>query len=184
MLSAHRLLVLFGFGGAVPLLLVSCSESIGYKQMLSAMVPILPSPPPRQTKESSSRLEGYMIEQVGTASWYGPGFHGRKTASGETFNQNALTAAHRSLPLGTTVIVTNLETGKSVRVKINDRGPYVRGRKIDLSHAAAQRLEMKKKGVAKVKITAILPRMVTRKSARRVGNTGQTFAVQNGVAAR
>ena len=151
MLSAHRLLVLFEFGGALSLLLlVSCSESNGYKQVLSAVVPTLPSPPPLRTKASSSRLEGQMIEQVGTASWYGPGFHGRKTASGETFNQNALTAAHRSLPLGTTAIVTNLETGKSVRVKINDRGPYVRGRKIDLSHAAAQRLEMKKKGVAEI----------------------------------
>ena len=125
-----------------------------------------------------------MIEQVGTASWYGPGFHGRKTASGETFNQHAFTAAHRSLPLGTTAIVTNLETGKSVRVKINDRGPYVRGRKIDLSHAAAQRLGMKKMGVTKVKIIAILPRMVAKKSARRVVSTGRTFAVQNRVAVR
>jgi len=184
MLSAHRLLVLFGFGGVLPPLLVSCSESIGYKQVLSAVVPTFPSPPPPRTKESSSRLEGQMIEQLGAASWYGPGFHGRKTASGETFNQNALTAAHRSLPLGTTAIVTNLETGKSARVKINDRGPYVWGRKIDLSHAAAQRLEIKKKGVAKVKITAILSRTVTKKSARRAVNTGRTFAVQNRVAAR
>lgn len=184
MLSTHQLLVLFGFAWTLPPLLVSCSESIGYKQVRSAVVPPLPSLAPPRTKESSSRREGQRIEQVGTASWYGPGFHGRKTASGETFNQNALTAAHRSLPLGTTAIVTNLETGKSVRVKINDRGPYARGRKIDLSHAAAQRLEMKKKGVAKVKITAILPRLATKKSARCVVNTGRTFAVPNRVAAR
>jgi rare lipoprotein A len=117
---------------------------------------------PRCFLESSSRLKDQIIEQVGTASRHRPGFNGRKTASGETFNQNALTAAHRSLPLGTTAIVTNLETGKSVQVKINDRDPYVWGRKIDLSHAAAQRLEIKKRGVAKVKITAILPRMVLR----------------------
>ena len=184
MLSPHRLLVLCGFGGALSSLLVSCSEPISYKPMLSAVVPVFPSPPPLQTKESPSRLENQTIEQVGTASWYGPGFHGRKTASGETFNQHAFTAAHRSLPLGTTAMVTNIETGKSVRVKINDRGPYVRGRKIDLSHAAAQRLGMKKNGVAKVRITAILPRMAAKKSAQRLVSTDRTFAVQDGVAAR
>jgi rare lipoprotein A len=183
MLSAYRLLVLFGFGGVLPPLLVSCSESIGYKQVLSAVVPTLPSLPPPRTKESSSRLEGQMIEQVGAASWYGPGFHGRKTASGETFNQNALTAAHRSLPLGTTAIVNNLETGKSVRVKINDRGPYVRGRKIDLSHAAAQRLD-KKEGGGESQDHPNSPSPGDKKSARRVVNTGRTFAVQNRVVAR
>ena len=109
-----------------------------------------------------------MIDQVGFASWYGPDFHGRKTASGEIFDQNALTAAHRSLPLGTTVVVTSLETGKSVQVKINDRGPYARGRKIDLSRAAAQKIGLKKKGVSKVKITATLHREATKKPARRM----------------
>jgi rare lipoprotein A len=89
---------------------------------------------------------------VGVASWYGPGFHGQSTASGEIYNQNALTAAHRTLPLGTRVEVTNLSNGKSVQVRINDRGPYVRGRSIDLSRGAARKLGMVKSGVSKVRI--------------------------------
>jgi len=90
--------------------------------------------------------------EKGTASWYGPGFHGKKTASGEKFNQNDLTAAHKKLPLGSEATVTNLENGKSVEVEINDRGPYVEGRKIDLSKAAAQKIGVD--GTAKVKIEA------------------------------
>jgi rare lipoprotein A len=76
--------------------------------------------------------------QSGAASWYGPGFHGKRTANGETFNTNALTAAHKTLPFGTEVRVTNERTGKSVVVRINDRGPYAHGRMIDLSKAAAE----------------------------------------------
>ena len=79
-------------------------------------------------------------DQLGRASWYGPGFHGRRTASGERYDQNALTAAHRTLPLGSEVHVTNVTNGKSVRVRINDRGPFVRGRVIDLSRGAAKQL--------------------------------------------
>jgi rare lipoprotein A len=93
--------------------------------------------------------------QTGTASWYGPGFHGRKTASGERFDQNKLTAAHRSLPLDTKVKVTNLENGRSVEVEINDRGPYVGKRVIDLSKAAANRLDMTDDGTARVRIEVI-----------------------------
>jgi rare lipoprotein A len=94
------------------------------------------------------------FRQVGVASWYGPGFHGRRTASGERFDQNDLTAAHRKLPLGTEVRVTNLENGRSITVEINDRGPYVKGRVIDLSKAAARRLGMVEDGVAEVRIEA------------------------------
>ena len=90
--------------------------------------------------------------QIGRASWYGPGFHGRETASGERFNQYALTAAHRTLPLGTEATITNVKTGQSVTVTINDRGPHVPGRHLDLSKAAAQRLGLIKPGVGKVKI--------------------------------
>ena len=75
--------------------------------------------------------------QTGAASWYGPGFHGKRTANGERFNTNALTAAHKTLPFGTQLRVTNERTGRSVVVRINDRGPYARGRVIDLSKAAA-----------------------------------------------
>ena len=80
--------------------------------------------------------------QRGHASWYGPGFHGRRTASGETFNTNALTAAHRSLPFGTRVRVVNEKTGRSVIVRINDRGPFTKGRVIDLARSAAQQIGM------------------------------------------
>jgi rare lipoprotein A (peptidoglycan hydrolase) len=96
-----------------------------------------------------------VVEQLGEASYYGPGFHGKKTATGEKFDQNDLTAAHPSLPLGTKATVTNLENGNSVDVKINDRGPYVKGRDIDLSKGAAKELGIgKKEGVAPVKIEA------------------------------
>ena len=94
------------------------------------------------------------FRQVGMASWYGPGFHGRKTASGERFNQNKLTAAHRKLPLGSEVKVTNLENGRTITVEINDRGPYAKGRVLDLSKAAAKKLGMVDDGVAKVRIEA------------------------------
>ncbi len=93
-----------------------------------------------------------IAEQVGIASWYGSRFHGRKTANGDVFNQNRMTAAHRTLPLGTKVEVTNVTNGKSVEVRINDRGPYVNGRVIDLSRAAAVRLGMKDVGLARVRI--------------------------------
>jgi len=95
-----------------------------------------------------------MVEQVGEASFYGPGFHGKKTANGETFDQNEKTAAHPTLPLGTKATVTNLDNGTSVDVTINDRGPYVKGRDIDLSKGAAKELGMTKDGVAPVKIEA------------------------------
>jgi rare lipoprotein A len=93
--------------------------------------------------------------QYGVASWYGPGFIGRKTASGERFSKQLATAAHRHLPLGTHVLVTNLKNGKSTVVKINDRGPYVRGRLIDLSPAAAQELAMTHDGLTRVRIDVI-----------------------------
>ena len=90
--------------------------------------------------------------QVGIASWYGPGFHGNRTASGEVYDMYAMTAAHRTLPFGTIVRVVDLDTGKSVVVRINDRGPFVEGRIIDLSYAAAVELGMVKKGLARVGI--------------------------------
>ena len=96
---------------------------------------------------------------VGLASYYGPGFHGEETASGEVFNQRAMTAAHRTLPLGTVVRVTNLENGRSVVVRINDRGPYGRNHRrgtiIDLSRAAAQRLRFIEDGLVRVKVEVL-----------------------------
>ncbi len=90
--------------------------------------------------------------QQGLASWYGPGFHGRKTASGERFNAGAMTAAHRTLPFGTRVRVVNRKTGRSVVVRINDRGPYAHGRIIDLSQASAKALGVS--GVVQVALAA------------------------------
>jgi len=94
--------------------------------------------------------------QEGIASWYGPRFHGRRAASGEIFDQNAMTAAHLRLPFGTEVKVTNVSNGKSTVVRINDRGPYVRGRILDLSRAAAAELGMVSRGIARITLE-ILP---------------------------
>ncbi|WP_133774637.1 septal ring lytic transglycosylase RlpA family protein [Enterovirga rhinocerotis] len=91
---------------------------------------------------------------AGVASWYGPRFHGRKTASGERFNQNDMTAAHRTLPFGTRVKVVDETTGRSVVVRINDRGPFAHGRVIDLSKAASEALGMGGRGVARVTLVA------------------------------
>jgi len=91
----------------------------------------------------------------GVASWYGPGFHGRTTANGERFNQNALTAAHRSLPFGTRVRVTNARNGRSVVVRINDRGPFTGGRIIDLAAGAAQSIGLKSSGVGTVTLEVL-----------------------------
>lgn len=88
----------------------------------------------------------------GIASWYGPGFHGRRTANGEVFNQNELTAAHKTLPFNTKVLVTNTKNNKSVIVRINDRGPFIEGRAIDLSCESAQRIGSITQGVALVKL--------------------------------
>jgi rare lipoprotein A len=89
------------------------------------------------------------------ASWYGPGFHGQKTANGEVYDQNSFTAAHKSLKFGTLLKITNLKNSKSVVVRINDRGPYIHGRDLDLSKAAALELGMVRKGVAKIKVEEI-----------------------------
>ena len=95
--------------------------------------------------------------EVGEASWYGPGFHGRKTANGERYNQNELTAAHKELPINSVVRVTHELTGKSVVVRINDRGPFHGDRVIDMSYAAAQAIGMVQQGKAQVKIE-LLPK--------------------------
>jgi rare lipoprotein A len=89
---------------------------------------------------------------VGLASWYGPHFHGKRTASGERFDKHALTGAHRTFPFGTCVEVANLENGRRVQVRINDRGPHARARIIDVSEAAARELGMIQRGVARVSV--------------------------------
>jgi rare lipoprotein A (peptidoglycan hydrolase) len=94
-------------------------------------------------------------DQVGLASWYGADFQGKPTASGQIFDEEKLTAAHRTLPLRSRVRVTNLENGRSVEVRINDRGPYVAGRVLDLSSRAAKSIGMHKEGLALVRIEVL-----------------------------
>lgn len=94
----------------------------------------------------------YSYDETGIASWYGPGFHGKRTANGEIYDQNALTAAHRTLPMPSLVQVTNLTNGRSIRVRINDRGPFAHGRIIDLSKRAAELLDFRRQGTAKVRV--------------------------------
>ncbi len=106
---------------------------------------------PRETRPESAPRTG----QTGEASWYGERHHGRLTASGEPYDMNELTAAHPSLPLGSKVLVTNLKNGKSVQVRINDRGPHVDGRIIDLSYAAAKQLGAVPSGTIPVRLQVI-----------------------------
>jgi rare lipoprotein A len=113
----------------------SCAHK---KKPVVANKPILEAPP--------------LYSEEGFASWYGPGFHGRKTASGERFNTKAMTAAHKSLPFGSMIKVTNLSNDKEVFLRINDRGPFVRGRIVDVSKSAAKELSMLGSGTAPVKL--------------------------------
>jgi rare lipoprotein A len=125
------------------LLLAACAEQASPPPQTVSLPPP-PAPGPEQP----------FFTQVGTASWYG-GFHqGRKTASGERFNMNDMTAAHRGVKLGTLLRVTNLYNGRTTTVRVNDRGPYVNNRIIDLSAAAARGLGMKQDGLARVRIEA------------------------------
>ena len=98
--------------------------------------------------------DNYRGPRTEVASWYGPGFAGRRTSNGEIYNPEGLTAASKTLPLGSHVRVTNPDTGRSVVVRINDRGPYVRGRSLDLSHGAAQRIGLTGKGVGRVEVAS------------------------------
>lgn len=111
--------------------------------------------------------------QTGVASWYGPNFHGKTTSNKEIYDMHDLTAAHKSLPFGTYVVVTNLNNGKSVTVRINDRGPFVKDRIIDLSYAAAKAVDMVGTGTAPVRLeilTKISPKKSTQKFSVQVGS--------------
>jgi len=112
---------------------------------------------PVSQSESQSKPKHHTPYQVGTASWYGSYFDGRTTASGEPYNMYDLTAAHPTLPLGSWVRVTNLHNGRRVYVRINDRGPIVPGRIIDLSYGAAEALHFKNKGLQRVRLDLATP---------------------------
>ena len=129
-----------GWGFLVRGILISMAASALLSGCWSAQPPM---PPP----QSPSR--------VGIASWYGPGFNGKRTANGEIYDQEDLTAASTVLPLGTRAMVTNLDNARSVEVRINDRGPFVEGREIDLSHRAAQVLGIVRPGTARVRVDVL-----------------------------
>jgi len=114
------------------------------------VIPGLPSPVPPQVPDTVYR-------ETGVASWYGRDFQGRTTASGEIFDMNGVSAAHRTLPLGTVLSVTNLDNFKSIKVRINDRGPFVKGRVLELSLGAAKELGFASQGTTRVKIESLEP---------------------------
>ena len=183
------------FGMLVSFLLPSCS----HPPVSAPQKPTAGSEPPANAKVKPYKVLGEWYHpisdassfaQEGIASWYGKKFHGRKTANGETYNMYAMTAAHKTLPLGTHVTVENLNNGKKISVRINDRGPFVRGRIIDLTYTGAKKLDMLGPGTAPVRIVALsAPRSVTveanpdlEKEARETVNIFETgkFTVQVG----
>jgi rare lipoprotein A len=115
-----------------------------------------------ETKPEQHKPAKAQPYQVGTASWYGEDFEGKPTASGEDYDMYDMTAAHPSLPLGTYVKVTNLRNGRAVVVKVNDRGPVVEGRIIDLSFGAAQALQFEHKGLQRVRLDLVKPHVAQR----------------------
>jgi rare lipoprotein A (peptidoglycan hydrolase) len=138
------------------------SDSLQWMLALSALFALMlagcssqnltPAPSPASSYYAPAPVN-YGGTRTEVASWYGPGFAGRRTSSGETYNPEGLTAASKTLPLGSRVRVTNPDTGRSVVVRINDRGPFVRGRSLDLSHGAAKQIGLTGKGVGRVQVT-------------------------------
>jgi rare lipoprotein A len=120
-------------------LLAGCSRAV------VTTPPVAPSPEPPAAR----------LEEVGLASWYGAPHHGRRTASGEIYDMHRMTAAHKTLPFGTRLLVTNRDTGRTAEVRINDRGPFVRGRILDVSYAAARQLGVTAEGVFPVRLRVI-----------------------------
>jgi rare lipoprotein A len=151
----------------------SFAAVVGFGLLLAACVsPTAPPPPPRAVAKAPAPAGVYKVgspyqidgvwyypgeqpdyDETGIASWYGPTFYGKYTANGELYDGNALTAAHRTLPMPVNVRVTNLGNGKSIVVRVNDRGPYARGRIIDLSRHAAELLDVVQTGTARVRVT-------------------------------
>jgi rare lipoprotein A len=152
--SVYALLLLGGTMGAVP-------DHITLNP-LNAPAALTPQQKPRELETPTKAF------QVGKASWYGGLFQGKATASGEDYNMFNFTAAHRELPLGTFVKVTNLKNLKSVIVRVNDRGPVTPGRIIDLSYSAARYLEMRQNGLQKVRIDVVPPQDAEMAMARQI----------------
>lgn len=138
-------------------------ENKSVKESASSLASLLQPDADNTLEEDKSVLQESLLPRItrylkqGIASWYGPGFHGKKTATGETFDMYAMTAAHKTLPIPSYAKVTNLENHRSVIVRINDRGPYVGDRVLDLSYAAAKKLGMEEEGLGSVEIKAVTP---------------------------
>lgn len=146
--------------GLVVCALAACSQTTREPELqgaIAAPVPAVTALPVAGGMTSDPTAEAPRATQTGLASWYGERFHGRLTASGEVYDMHAFTAAHPELPLRSLARITRLDTGASVVVRINDRGPYVSGRIVDLSRAAAQVLGMLEDGLAEVRVEAFGP---------------------------
>ena len=128
------------------LFIVSCGSSIAYGDYVDTT---------GWSRKQIESIKKHPQTQIGIASYYGKKFHKKRTANGEIFNMYKVSAAHKSYPLGTKVRVTNLENGKSIKLVINDRGPFVKGRIIDLSYRAARKLDFVSQGTTKVRINVI-----------------------------
>tara|TARA_Y100000813_G_scaffold53559_1_gene37477 strand:- start:3027 stop:3467 length:441 start_codon:yes stop_codon:yes gene_type:complete len=126
--------------------IVSCGSSIAYGDYVDTT---------GWSRKQIESIKNHPKTQIGIASYYGKKFHKKRTANGEIFNMYKVSAAHKSYPLGTKVRVTNLENGKSIKLVINDRGPFVKGRIIDLSYKAARKLDFVNQGTTKVRIDVI-----------------------------
>ncbi len=164
------------------LLLIGCGEHKQARTVVPPPPPISEQPPETAPSVNAETAEDEKIEvpadarpifeETGMASWYGAPYHNRRGSNGQTYNMHAMTAAHRTLPLGSIVMVTNLKTGHSAVVRITDRGPFVEGRIIDLSLAAARRVDVYQPGIAKVRLEVL--------QAPAPLNTGGRWAVQIG----
>lgn len=155
--GSHRQFRCFLWAGLALLLF---SAGCGKKRLL---VPVPGSPDLRVARS----------EIYGIASWYGDPFHGQRTSNGEVYDMHTMTAAHRTLPFQTVIRVHNLDNGKKVQVRLNDRGPFVKGRIIDLSHAAAQEIDMVRPGTARVRLEILRIETVTESLAIQVGSFTQ-----------
>lgn len=145
--SASRIVGTMAVGVVPAIYLYACAAR-------PAPPPPLP-PPPTIAQPIQPSARPTPAVHVVKASWYGPGLAGKKTTSGEVYNPKALTAASKTLPIGSVVKVTNPQNGKSVNVRINDRGPFVPGRSLDLSQRAAEKIGVTHKGVARVKVSKV-----------------------------
>ncbi len=157
---------------------MKCFKILHYLLVIICGLFLISSCTLKRAKIHYEERSGVGMVQYGVASWYGKKFHGNPTASGEIYDMYHLTAAHRTLPLGTYVMVTSVENNRSVEVKINDRGPFVKGRIIDLSYAAARSIDMVEKGTARVKVVVLNQRTHTVRNESKV--LGRGFTVQVG----